>query len=194
MRVNYARCVARVLCAACMSNTTNSLAAQGFARMGLDFGGDKLFSAYYANGDVAEIKAGELLDLSVGFVFDTLPDNAYGLQTQLSLGWKFDNVSGTNGNASWDRFPFELMEFVRNDAWRIGGGLTYHMKPKLKGDGVLSDLNLKFDDAWGGVVEADYFISDQFYFGGRYTMIDYTYHGAKASGDSVGVLMGFTWQ
>lgn len=165
-------------------------ATEGLVRLGLDFGGEEMVSVYYSNGGDDEIKAGELIHLSGGFIFKTFADQP-DWETQFTVGWKTDGITAENGTISFDRFPVEALQFIRSGNIRLGGGITLELNPTLKGDGVMSDLQVKFDDAWGGIVELDYLIGDKFMVGIRTTMIDYEIGGVTIDGSSVGFNMGF---
>ncbi len=161
-------------------------------QFGVDVGGDELFSATYTNGDTVNIDAGDLLQIGVGTTFQTLPSRFPELETQLSVGYKFDAANATNGDVDWQRFPVEVLEFYTTPAWRFGGGLTYHLNPTLKGSGVASSVAVDFDNALGIILEVDYVMGSA-YIGGRITSIDYTTSntGVSASGNSVGLTFGW---
>lgn len=164
-------------------------AAEGLVQMGLDFGGEEMVSVYYTHGSGDEINAGELVHLSGGFIFKTFADQS-DWETQLTLGWKTDGITADNGSVSFDRFPVEVLQFIRAGNIRIGGGATRHLNPSLEGDGFMSDVQAKFDDAWGGIVEINYLLGDKLMFGVRATMIDYEIRGLSVDGSSVGFNMG----
>lgn len=164
-------------------------AAEGFFQVGVDVGGDEMLQVYFNNGRGDEINAGELLQISGGIIFPTFADtNEW--ETQLSFGWKTDSVSADNGSATFDRFPLEALQFIRVGDVRLGGGITLHLNPEMNGDGVLSDLRVKFDDAWGGVVQLDYFPRDIVMIGVRATMIEYEAQGDVVDGSSIGAIVG----
>ena len=164
-------------------------AVEGFLQVGVDLGGDEMLQVYYDDGRGDEINAGELLQISGGIIFPTF-DNTNEWETQLSFGWKTDSVSADNGSATFDRFPLEALQFIRVGDVRLGGGITVHLNPEMNGDGVLSDLQVEFADAWGGVVELDYFPRDIVMIGVRATMIDYEAQGDVVDGSSIGVIVG----
>lgn len=160
---------------------------------GIDAGGDDLFSATYTNGDTVNISGGDMFQMGVGTTFKTAPELLPALETQLSVGYKFDRANAENGSATWGRFPIEALEFYTTPAWRFGGGLTYHLSPKLKGSGVASNASVDFDDALGIVFEVDYILGANSYIGGRITRIDYTISNTNLefSGNSIGITFGW---
>lgn len=160
-------------------------------QFGADVGGDQLFHATYDNGDTVNIDAGDMFQLGVGVTFPTMPESNPALETQLSVGYKFDAANAKNGDITWQRFPLEALEFYTTPAWRFGGGLTYHLNPSLQGSGVAASANLNFDNALGAILEVDY-VMGRAYIGGRITRIDYTLSNTSVSisGNSVGVTFG----
>jgi len=153
----------------------------------IDFGGDELVEVFYVGGDKDTIKAGELMQMSVGTVFSLTADSS--LEGQFTIGWKFDNTNADNGDIIFDRYPLEFLLFCKNEMWCYGGGLTYHLNPKLEGEGFFSGLDVEFDDALGFVVQIErQFFSSQFYVGGRITMIDYDIANESLDGDSIGLI------
>jgi hypothetical protein len=161
-------------------------------RGGMDLGGDELAHAYFTNGNTDKIHAGEMLGVAGGGVYSPSPFTQPGLETELTLGWKFDSITGKNGSIDWDRYPLEVLEFYRVSTWRFGGGLTYHMNPTLTSDGVAANIGtVSFDDALGVVGEIDYLTDTGLLIGGRLTMIDYKARNQTVSGNSIGVNVGY---
>jgi hypothetical protein len=61
------------------------------------------------------------------------------------------------------RFPVEALAYYRHQLsdtpggemlLRVGGGVSYHLIGGAKGTGSLDDMELDFDNALGGVIEA----------------------------------------
>lgn len=161
-------------------------------QFGLDVGGDQLFQATYTNGDTVKIDAGDMFQIGMGTTFQTMPEHYPDLETQLSVGYKFDAANATNGDITWQRFPIEALQFYTIPAWRFGGGLTYHLNPSLQGSGVAAGVDVNFDNTLGVIVEVDY-VMGKAYIGGRITRIDYTVSNTNvsASGNSIGVTFGY---
>ena len=84
------------------------------------------------------------------------------------------------------------MEFYKLKMFRFGGGITYHIRPSLDGDGVVDEIGADFDNALGFVLQSD-ILFGYYYAGLRYTAIEYEVegHNADVGGNSVGVLLGF---
>ena len=187
----------RVMAGGVLAATVGANAYAGnvdvYFQAGFDFGGDEMVEVFFEDGDSEDIKAGELLYISGGLIIQTAPRLNENLETQLTIGWKFDSVDGENGELSFDRFPLEVLQFVRSGQLRFGGGLTYHLNPKLEGDGFFSDVDVEFDDALGGVVQVDFAATENVLFGGRFTFIDYeleAFDAESIDGNSVGFFVG----
>lgn len=169
---------------------TNTVAADFIFQVGLDAGGDTIATAYYDDGDNSNIKAGQLAQVSGG-MHHTISD---AVEAQTTIGWKFDYAGATNGDISFDRYPLEALMFHRADKLRVGGGVTLHLNPKLKGSGAAGNLgSVKFDNALGFVAQVDYLFSNEVAIGGRYVMIDYEteFGGVEIDANSIGIVLTY---
>ncbi|MAM88079.1 MAG: hypothetical protein CME36_12320 [unclassified Hahellaceae] len=139
--------------------------------LGLTTGGDELASLEFVDGDDADIKAGGLFSIAGGLGYQ-LPTSPLYLQS--TIGYHFDSVNAENADASFSRVPFELLAFYTADQFRVGGGLSYHLSPELEFelDGVGKE-SIKFDDAAGLVLQADYLATRKVGFGLRAVFIEY---------------------
>src|SRR2546430_7827710 len=90
------------------------------------------------------------------------------IEIETTLSIKYDSINASNGDITWTRFPLEVLAFYRMPKFRLGGGLTYHMSPKLKASGAAGNFNVKVDDAAGAVLQADYLVTRKLSVGGRY--------------------------
>lgn len=166
----------------------------GVLYLNTDFGGDTLIET--SEGD---IKAGGLVHIAGGLSFSEYGSDH--LETQLTFGMKADSVSGSNGTASFYRWPVELLQFYKQGRFRLGGGLTYHMNPEVECDidhpTAGCHYTVPFDDVLGYVLQTD-FVMDfpegaalrEITMGARYTAIDYEYAGASVDGNSIGLSLG----
>ena len=170
--------------------SVSGYAKEWLFQAGLEHGGDEIVKTYYDNGDNQTIRGGGLLYLAVGGIFPTAPVSSPSLETQVSVGWKFDSSTAENGDVDWDRFPIELLQFHKTENWRFGGGLTYHLNPKLEGSGDASHIQADFDNALGYVVEVDYLTNEELMIGVRATFIDYEVNSVSVDGNSIGLLVG----
>lgn len=161
------------------------------------FGGDKLaeYEVEYSDGDSSreKIKAGENLHFFVGAYMENRESEARAYGAQLTLGWFFDSISGKNGEVTLDRFPIEVIPYVKLNKFRLGMGLTYHTNITLEDNAVLND-SVDFDNAAGLVVIAEYMVAQQVGIGLRYVNIDYDLDvpGVSRSFDASHVGLGAT--
>jgi hypothetical protein len=162
-------------------------------KAGIDLGGETLVTAVFTDGETEKIRANE------GFYFGgglAVIDAERRLEFHATLAYKFAVINADNGDIEWTRFPLEALAFYRFPRVRVGGGLAYHMSPRLEGDGVVGGLDVKFKNALGVVLQADWFITEKIAAGARYTMIKYDAKGdfsgdAKANGLGVTFSMHF---
>lgn len=171
------------------SPMTEAKNIKGVINLGADFGGDDLVDVTFTNGDTDDIDAGGLLTLSAGVIFDSEVS-----ETHVTLGYKFDTINAVNGDVDWKRFPVDVVYLHKIKKFRLGGGLTYHFSPELKGSGVASAIQADYDDALGFLIQTSYNFTDNYSLGLRYTIIEYEGDGLlDRDGNSVGLIMGFSF-
>ena len=156
-------------------------------KAGYDTGGDTIVTAVFTNGSTKSIKANEGIYFGGGASF-LLDSKDIEIETTLSI--KYTSITASNGDVTWTRFPLEALVFYRAPKFRVGGGLTYHLSPKLSGSGVAGGLNVNVDDALGVVLQGDWLITQKASLGLRYTNLSYKANGVKANSDGVGVTFG----
>jgi hypothetical protein len=161
-----------------------------FVKAGYDVGGDKLAEVVFTNGDRETVRANE------GFYFGggaSIVTDAKTQEIELSISYKTGGVNASNGEVDWRRFPLEALWFYRFEKVRLGGGLTYHLNPKLDGSGVVGGLDTKFDDALGFVLQGDYRVNEKLTLGMRYTNVEYQVSGSsfKAKANGLGVTTAY---
>jgi hypothetical protein len=163
--------------------------AQEFKPMikaGFDFGGDTLVNVTFTNGETDSIKANDGFYFGVGVSILATSE----IEAELSLSYKFESITAENGDVDFTRMPLDALVFYRfpSPSIRVGGGLTYHLNPKLSGSGIAGGLNATFDDALGFVLQADYVFPKLFLVGVRYTQLEYeASNGAKAKSNGAGL-------
>jgi hypothetical protein len=170
--------------------------AQDFRPMvkaGYDFGGDTLVTAVFTNGSTQSIKANDGLFVGGGV---SILNDAKNLQGEVTLSVKYESIDASNGSVEFTRFPLEALVFYRESQFRLGGGVTYHLSPKVKSSGVVGGLSIDFKDALGVVLQADYRVWREMAVGLRYTILEYkTASGpagtAKSNGFGVAFRMSF---
>jgi hypothetical protein len=156
---------------------------------GYDAGGASVISLTYTNGNTDSIRANEGLYAGAGV---SVLNGAGNIEFLGTLSVKYMALHADNGDITWLRYPLDALLFYRVPGFRVGGGLTYVIAPRLKGSGEASSIDMKFDDAAGVVLQADYLL-ERVSLGLRYTILDYKSGGNTIKGSGVGVSFGFTF-
>lgn len=123
---------------------------------GLTFGGDKMATAAYENGDEIDIHAGSIFALTTGI--DYRISQKFSLQG--TIGFHVDDATASNGDMRFQRFPVELLAYYHvSPQWRIGGGARYVSNAKLSSSGAADFGDYEFKSTVSGVLEAEYLMS-----------------------------------
>jgi hypothetical protein len=127
---------------------------------GLTGGGETLLSVTYTDGHTEKIRSGGLVAIHAGGEYRFNETTSL----QAVFGYHIDDSSSAdNGSVRFSRYPLEFLgHYQVADQWRLGGGLRVVTNAKLKGTGVASNVDAKFDNATGVVLEAEYFTSRSF--------------------------------
>lgn len=175
-------------------------------QLGYDFGGKTLaevqhYDAY--NGYVIrKIRAGQGINFEGGTSLNNDADN---LELKLLVGYKFDEESSFNGSVKWKRIPLSAVAFIKNNRWKLGGGVTYHIDPQLIGSfSGIDNNNVPFNDSvndsyensMGAIIEAQYNITDSTSVGLKGTLIEYKLKNNPsviANGNSIGINFTYTF-
>ena len=169
---------------------THAAEIRPLLKAGFDLGGDTLVTAVFTNGDSETVKANEGFYIGGGAA---IIDAARNMEYHFSLAYKVAFVDASNGDIEWTRFPLEALAFYRFPRVRVGGGLVYHISPRLEGSGVVGGLDVKFKNALGAVLQADWRITEKIAAGLRYTILEYDAKDAFAgSAKSNGVGLTFS--
>jgi len=149
-------------------------------KAGFDFGGDTVVSVGVTGGGSSSksIKAND--GVFVGGGASILMDSKE-LEVELSASYKFSTIAAQNGDIDWTVLPLDALVFYRLPNVRLGGGLTYHLGPTLRGSGAASGLDAKYDDALGFVLQGDYVLRNRYNFGLRYTSVNYKANSIQTS-------------
>lgn len=138
---------------------TSSVAFAGEVRgiLGLGFGagGDTIDKFDISDGDSETIKANEGFAVYGGIKYED--EDLIAIKT--TLGFKFESVAASNGEASFDRMPLDTLFLLKVNQHYLGGGLTYHtdVTYKCKLDGFLGcDFAADFEKALGYVIAYEY--------------------------------------
>ncbi len=129
---------------------------------GITGGGDKLTSVQYTDGKSTNITAGGGLQLLAGG--DYRFNEQFSAQATVGYHIHF-TPDASNGEASFDRIPVELLAYYHaNQQWRIGGGVRFVSSAKLNASGAASTQfdSQSYQNATSGVVEAEYFVNPHF--------------------------------
>lgn len=156
-----------ILVRACLGiSLASPLAAQAAANdpglhfmlsTGLTGKGDTIYTVDYTNGDSHKIRAGSLIQLGTGLVWQsaTLP-----LAAAFTANYHFDRANGWNGSVKFERVPLEAIAYYTGlPRWRFGGGVRFVQSPRYEYDVNDDDVQLKFKDTAGAVLEAGYNIT-----------------------------------
>ncbi|NVM77965.1 hypothetical protein FHW83_003789 [Duganella sp. SG902] len=118
-----------------------------------------LATARYTNGKSQDIKAGGGVYFTAGADYRVSPE----FSIQGTLNFHVDDTNADNGSIKFKRFPVEVLGYYHlNNQWRIGAGVRYTSGAKLSSSGAAAGLNVKFDNAVSGVLEAEYFWTPSF--------------------------------
>src|SRR5712691_904247 len=177
-----------LVAAAVVPVASHAVDVRPMLKAGFDFGGDKLITVIFADGSTKSINANEGLYFGGGV---SILSDSKDIETEVSLSYKTTGINASNGSVDWTRFPLEVLVFYRLPQFRLGGGLTYHLSPKLSGSGVTS-VNLTFDNSAGFVLQADYLLQ-KITVGLRYTSLEYKLGGGSVKSDGVGVTFGISF-
>jgi opacity protein-like surface antigen len=160
------------------------------AGAGLTYGGERIVTARYTNGDAMDIDGGGSVALLVGLDYRVNPQ----FSVQGTIGYHVDNAAGTNGDIRFERVPFELLGYYHvNDKVRVGGGLRYVTGTSLRTNGVADIGNYEFKDTTSPVAEIEYLYSPQLGFKLRYVNDKFKFRDFDDTvrGDHVGALVNF---
>jgi len=122
--------------------------------VGLTAGGQNVATASYTNGSTNNISAGTGAQLMTGLDYRLNTDVSF----QATVGYRARFAVGSNGNASFNRYPIDLLAYYNVDPkWRIGAGVEYIRHPSLSASGAISYLNEDFKNTTGFILETEYF-------------------------------------
>jgi hypothetical protein len=162
-------------------------------KAGYDFGGDAMVTVLFTDGSTRTIRANQGLHLGGGAA---IINEARNWEFHVTLAYKFALINASNGDVTWTRFPLEALAFYRFEKIRLGGGLACHINPRLEGSGVIGGLDVKFKNATGAVLQADWRITEQMAAGLRYTILEYDARGpstGSTKSDGLGLTFSFNF-
>jgi hypothetical protein len=156
--------------AASSAFATHAAEFRALGKAGFELGGETLVTAVFADGDTERVRANEGFYLGGGVA---ILDGLQSFEYHLTAGFKIAHIEAANGEIDWTRWPLEALAFYRFARWRFGGGLTYHIDPRLEGNGVVGGLDVKFKNALGLVLQADWLVAPNVGLGARFTILEY---------------------
>jgi len=158
---------------------------------GLTFGGDTLISVPFTDGSREDIKAGGLVQLYGGGEFRVGDKVAI----QATLGYHVnDTKAASNGSVRFTRIPVDLLAIYQfNDNVRLGAGAQFVSGAELKGSGVASNVNAKFDSTTGAILEGEYLFSPKTGVKVRYVSEKFQPTGSsiKIDGSHLGLMFNY---
>lgn len=171
------------------ASTAAALDSKFHYQLGYDTGGDTLVTVTFSGGETQSLRANRGLYFGGGL---SLVNEAQDIETEIALSYKVDDVTASNGDATWSRWPIDALVFYRWPTIRVGAGATYHLNPKLDGSGVIGGLNVRFKDSLGYLLQVDYRVTKNINIGLRYTAMDYEVEGSNASAGANGIGVVFS--
>jgi hypothetical protein len=178
-----------VLGAAAFPSAMHAADLRGAFVAGYDTGGDKLVTVTFLNGETDSIRANEGFYAGGGF---SVLNDSKDIEFLGTLAIKYSSITASNGDVTFTRLPLDLLAFYRWQSFRLGGGLTYVINPKVKSSGIPGNANATLDNAAGVVVQGDYLLG-RVAIGLRYTALDYKVFGSTVKSNGVGLSFGFTF-
>ncbi len=146
----------------------------GLARLGLEYGGDRVVEFQYEDGSTPDVTAGGGLLLTLGGGAQLATFGPHALDAQLSAGLKWRTIpAATNQDANWLRIPVEGILFYRMPAgFRVGAGAVVHLANALKASGAVLNDRVEFRNTPGILLQAEY-VRRNMAFDLRYTFLEY---------------------
>jgi hypothetical protein len=179
--------ISMAFAAALLSSQASAVDVRGHYKVGADFGGDTLVTVMFTNGESDKIKSNDGLYIGGGI---SLVSDDKKIETEISLSYKVNEITASNGDVTWSRWPLDVLAFYRWSAVRLGGGVTYHFNPELDGSGVISGINVDFKNSLGFALQGDWRINEKMNLGLRYTLLDYEAKtgGGKVDANGLGIV------
>lgn len=181
--------------------SSEAVTVSGIAKLGYDFGGDKMVSATLvtSSGSSTEaIYANSGLVLAGGV---SIINDARNFSVDATLGWKSDSIEASNQDFEFTRYPLDVIGFYnlplgsgKHTRMRFGAGITSHINPKFSASGSLANGTVKFDNALGFIAQIDAVMGrgrSGFNFGIRFTSVQYEADGVSSlQGNGAGLFVG----
>jgi hypothetical protein len=155
---------------------------------GLGFGGDKLVTVFYTNGDSQSIYAGDGLFGDFG-VQHNFTDTDWSFKA--TVGFDSWAASGHHADVTFTRYPVDALALYTFGYNHIGFGLTEHLAPRLDLDGL--GPNADFDPATGVILQYQYWLFGVRVTGIRYKVSDGCTGDCTVNGNSLGFFFNYVF-
>ena len=100
--------------------------------LGITAGGDKLATVTFTDGTSTSIRAGGLVQLGAGLLWQPAGGP---IAVQTTFNYHVDDVNASNGSLRFSRYPLEVLDFYTGvPRWRFGAGPRFVFSPRLKVD------------------------------------------------------------
>jgi hypothetical protein len=152
-------------------------------------GGDKLSTIEFEHGPSQSVTAGGLVQLYGGVEYH---EKGSPVAVQATLGYHVDSINASNGSQKFQRWPVEVIAlFNATPKFRMGFGARYAIAPKFTSDGAGYVGNGDFKSQLGGLVMAEWLITQSMGVQLRYVHETYKIQGQSIDGSHGGV--GFNY-
>ena len=174
-----------------LTTISNASFIKPLVQFGYNGGGDELVTVEHEYSSNYTIDAADAYFIEGGMAIENPMAN---FETQLFIGYKFDTDSASNGDITWSMIPFNALGFFRVQNWKFGGGLTYHISPKLRSTFDNARFTDEFENALGAIVQIQYEPLNFLAIGLKGTFIEYELkddNSKKTNGNSLGFVLTF---
>jgi len=157
--------------------------AELYLEAALESGGDTLVRSTLDD----EVNAGGGMKLAVGM--QTWVDEAGTGSMRFSVGYQWDDVTGSNGSAEIETMTFDAVYLINSGPHSFGVGAVWHASPRYDAlvDGVRTTID--FNDAIGPVLQYGYRLSPGLELGLRFSDLEYESAGQVLDAGSFGVYL-----
>ena len=172
----------------------------GEVRLQMGLGGEAIQSVQYSDGSSSDLRLGTYFAVTLGPILEVVSFGSSAIELQGMLGWAgwSTGPENTEDRLSLVRFPLDatLMyayEFSPRNAFRLGGGVSYHVVRRVGGSGSLEGTSVPVGNSVGPVAEAA-IILGLLSAGVRYTHMEHSVGDVPQplGGSSVGVFLSLT--
>lgn len=157
---------------------------------GATYGGDSLLNVPSRDYENKDLKAGGLGQVYGGFEY-RISDT---LSFQNTVGYNVNYTKADGAKIRFTRIPIDLLAvYAITPNLRVGAGAQLVARPELKGSGLASRVDQKYDNAVGYIVEGEYLFTPQMGLKLRYVKEEFKPDngGAKVDGSHAGVLFSY---